>query len=86
MFKSLFPSIHKFITLYKSEYGDYKILAYELQKMESNLIFNKIIRSIVNANSKINVITVHDSIIVKRKYKEVVNAIFQSKLLDEFDF
>ena len=81
---SLFPTIHNFIKLYKKENGDYKILAYELQKSESNLIFNKIIRQIMTLYPKINLITVHDSIIVQRSYKESVWAIFQTKLYEEF--
>jgi hypothetical protein len=80
----LFPTIHNFIKLYKKDYGDYKILAYDLQKAESNLIFNKIIKQISIVNPKIKVITVHDSIIVSNKYKEEVWAIFQTKLFEEF--
>lgn len=84
IFMKLFPTIHNFIKLYKKDYGDYKILAYDLQKAESNLIFNKIIKQISIVNPKIKVITVHDSIIVSNKYKEEVWAIFQSKLFEEF--
>jgi hypothetical protein len=84
IFMKLFPTIHNFIKLYKKDYGDYKILAYDLQKAESNLIFNKIIKQISIVNPKIKVITVHDSIIVSNKYKEEVWAIFQTKLYEEF--
>ncbi len=84
IFSSLFPTIHHFIKLYKRENGDYKILAYELQKAESNLIFNKIIRQINTLYPQINVITVHDSIIVQKSHKDSVWAIFQTKLFEEF--
>lgn len=84
IFSSLFPTIHHFIKLYKRENGDYKILAYELQKAESNLIFNKIIRQIITLYPQINIITVHDSIIVQKSHKDSVWAIFQTKLLEEF--
>ena len=42
LFSSLFPTIHNFIKLYKKESGDYKIMAHDLQKAESNLIYNRI--------------------------------------------
>ena len=80
IFSSLFPTIHNFIKLYKKENEDYKVLAYELQKAESNLIFNKIIRQIMTLYPEIKIVTVHDSIIIPRKYKDSVWAIFQTKL------
>lgn len=86
LFKSIFPTIHRFIQLYKKENGDYKVLAYKLQKMESDLIFNKIIRKIMSTNPDIKVITVHDSIVIPKKYKDEVNAIFQTEILKEFNF
>lgn len=84
VFKKLFPTIHNFIRLYKKEKGDYKVLAYELQKAESNLIFNKIIREIKNQYPEIKIVTVHDSIIIPRKRREEVGAIFKTKLYEEF--
>lgn len=86
LFKSVFPTIHKFIVLYKKEHGDYKILSHNLQKMESNLIFNKIIKKVIKTYPDIRLITVHDSIVIPKKYKTPVNAIFESELLSEFDF
>ena len=85
LFVKLFPSIHNFIKLYKKEKGDYRILAYELQKAESNLIFNGIVKEIMYTNPEIKVITVHDSIIVSKKNREIVNAIFKNKLYKEFN-
>jgi hypothetical protein len=83
-FKNLFPTIHNFIKLYKKEHNDYKVLAYRLQNSESNLIYNKIIREIMNTFPDISIITVHDSIIIPNSYKESVNAIFYTKLYEEF--
>jgi hypothetical protein len=85
IFKKIFPTIYNFIKLYKKEYGDYKILAYNLQKLESNLIFNKIAKDILNHYPYISVITVHDSIIFPNKFKEEVSAIFYSRLYEEFN-
>lgn len=84
MFQSLFPTIHNFIRLYKKENQDYKILAYTLQRMESKLIFSEIIRTIMVINPDIKIITVHDSIIVQKKWKDLVSSIFNSKLAEHF--
>ena len=84
IFCNLFPTIHHFIKLYKKDNGDYRILAYELQKSESNLIFNKIIKQIISLYPEIRIVTVHDSIIVSKKYKDYVLAIFETKLYEEF--
>jgi len=83
-FKALFPTIHNFIRLYKKDRGDYRILAYELQKAESNLIFNKIVREIKNSCPEMKIVTVHDSIIVPRSRKDEAEAIFKTKLFEEF--
>jgi hypothetical protein len=84
IFCNLFPTIHHFIKLYKKDNGDYRILAYDLQKSESNLIFNKIIKQIISLYPEIRIVTVHDSIIVSKKYKDYVLAIFETKLYEEF--
>jgi hypothetical protein len=78
-FKSIFPTIHNFIRLYKKENCDYRILSHHLQKMESDLIFNKVIFRIMKSHPHIKVVTIHDSIITIKKYKDIVEGI----LLDE---
>ena len=85
IFKELFPTIHLFIKLYKKEKGDYKVLAYELQKAESNLIYNKIIREIMNVYPEIKLVTVHDSIIMSKKWRPFVENIFNKHIIREFD-
>jgi hypothetical protein len=85
LFSRLFPTIHHFIKLYKRDNGDYRILAYRLQKAESNLIFNNIIREIMNIHPEASLVTIHDSIIMPNKYKESISAIFNSKLYEEFN-
>ncbi len=86
IFKELFPTIHNFIKLYKKEFGYYKILSYDLQKSESNFIFNKVVREIMTLLPDISIITVHDSIVFPRKYKDVVKLIFEKKIEEEFCF
>lgn len=82
-FKKLFPSIFGFIQDYKIKHNNYKILAYDLQKLESNLIFNKIINLISNIDPSVKIITIHDSIIVSKKHKDKVSEIFYKKLKKE---
>jgi hypothetical protein len=85
LFSSLFPTIHNFIKLYKKEHNDYRILAYDLQKAESNLIFNNIIRKVMIFNPDIKIVTVHDSIIIPKKWKKEVSNIFYQEIFDNFD-
>lgn len=84
LFKSCFPTIYNFIKLYKKQYNDYRILSYHLQRSESNFIFNKVVKTINNLYPHIKIITIHDSIMVNRKYKQIVSDIFESKLSEEF--
>lgn len=86
MFKSLFPTIHNFIKLYKQKFNDYRILAHHLQKMESHFIFNIVIKKIYQTDSKIPIITIHDSIITRKTYKNIVETIFESEKIEYFQF
>lgn len=85
IFKKCFPTIHNFIKKYKKNYNNYKILSYTLQNLESNLIFNKIIKEIINIYPYIRIITVHDSIICQKKYRNIVELIFNKHLKNEFN-
>ena len=85
-FAKLFPSIFNFIADYKNSYGDYRVLAYKLQNLESDFIFNKVIKTLSVIDSDINVITIHDSIIVQSKFKQQVQNLMYNMLDIEFDF
>jgi hypothetical protein len=85
MFNTCFPTIYNFIKLYKKEHSDYKILSYDLQKAESNFIFNNLVKTIMNIYPEIKIVTVHDSIMVKSKYRNIIEPIFKQKLSEEFD-
>ena len=84
IFQKLFPSIYNFIKSYKKKYGDYKYLAHTLQNLESNLIFNRIIKEIHTTHPEIHLFTVHDSIVCSLDFKEVVDEIFTKNINDEF--
>ena len=79
-FSSIFPTIHNFIKIYKKEYSDYKVLSHHLQKMESNLIFNRVISKIMDTDPSIRCVTIHDSIIVQKKWKDLVTNILSEEI------
>lgn len=83
VFASLFPTIHVFIKLYKKEVGNYRLLSHNLQKAESNLIFNKIVRSVMDRIPSVRMVTVHDSIIVQQRYRDAVESIFEEVISKE---
>jgi hypothetical protein len=82
-FSALFPTIHNYIKLYKKEKGDYKAMAYELQRAESDLIFNKIVKRIMENLPDARMVTVHDSIIVQHGMKDEIESIFNLILHEE---
>lgn len=80
LFSSIFPTIHNFIKIYKKEYSDYRIISHHLQKMESNLIFNKVISRVMDINKDVKLITIHDSIITQKKWKNLVLDILNQEI------
>jgi hypothetical protein len=76
LFKQLFPIIFNFIKLYKEQNNDYKSLSHKLQLLESDFIFNKVIRHIMTINPNIILFTIHDSISFPKKYINEVSNIF----------
>jgi hypothetical protein len=85
MFSQLFPSIYNFIKKFKRDKGDYRLLSYELQKHESNFLFNKVIKKIMTHHPEIKLLTCHDSLICKYSDREIVSDIFYDLLTKEFD-
>jgi hypothetical protein len=84
LFKKIFPTIHNFIKYYKKLKGGYKVLSYDLQNLESELVFNKIVNEVRINHPEIHLITVHDSIICSKKHKDIIIDIFTEKLSNEF--
>lgn len=76
IFKSLYPSIYEYICEYKELRDNYKELAHDLQRLESDFIFNKVVKEIYETYPNITLFTVHDSIIFPKSYQEKVNIIF----------
>lgn len=80
IFKSLFPTIYKFIRDYKKNKGDYRTMAYLLQRSESNFLFNKFVKSLYEEIEGIKLFTIHDSVSYPIRYSEQVNKIFQREI------
>ncbi len=85
IFKDLFPSIYNYIVYFKNKEKNYKSLSHKLQKMESNLLYNKIIKRIVELCPDIKIISIHDSIVFEEKYKDVVDIVFNEGIKREFN-
>ena len=75
-FREKFPTIYNFMVLYKKA-NTYKVIAHELQRMESDMIYNHILDYIYEEFPDIIVFTVHDCIAIPIDYVEKVKPIFE---------
>ncbi len=80
IFSSLYPTVYEYIKEFKYLSTSYKSLAHELQALESDFIFNKVVLEIKKKFPKIKLFTVHDSIVYPSKYKEEINIIFRKHM------
>lgn len=76
MFKELFPTVSKIISFYKKD--DYCQLAIQLQKIEADIVINKIVPKL--AEQKVFVLTIHDSFLTTPENCELV----EKTIKDEF--
>jgi hypothetical protein len=76
IFRDLYPSVHEYILEFKEMKKNYKELSHELQKMESEFIFNTVIKEIYETYPNIILFTVHDSIIFPKSYYDRVKVIY----------
>ena len=76
IFKNLYPSVYEYILEFKDLQDDYKKLSHELQRMESEFVFNKVIKEIYETYPNLILFTVHDSIIFPISYREKIEIIF----------
>lgn len=83
VFFNLFPSVYNFIKKYKGR--NYKIMSHRLQNLESDFIFNSVVKTIMNICPEARIITVHDSIITSSRYKECVELVFNQKKSEYFN-
>ena len=80
IFSKLYPSVYEYIKEYKYFSESYKSLSHELQSLESDFIFNKVVSEIKKKFPHIKLFTVHDSIVFPEKYKIEVELIFNKYL------
>jgi hypothetical protein len=64
----------------------YKEMSHILQKMESDFIFNKVIKTIIEKIPEVKLFTIHDSIVFQKKYLPEISVIFNNFLKKELDF
>lgn len=76
IFGELFPTITLFLESYKKEKENYKIFSHVLQKMESEFLFNNVIKKTLEYNPELIFITVHDSIMVRERDFPLVKKVF----------
>jgi hypothetical protein len=84
-FAKVFPSIHRYIKLYKQEHQNYKMLSHTLQRMESDVIYNRIIKRIMILDPDVKMLTVHDSIIGKQSDRVIIERIFKEEIKNFFN-
>lgn len=80
VFRKLYPAIWQYIADVKIKHKMYEWLSHELQRMESDLIFNKICKRVYAELPRICIFTVHDSLFYQAEYKKQVDAIFNEEL------
>lgn len=71
-FKEKYPSVLNFIQEIKK--NNHKVLAQELQRLESNFIYETVIKKLIEINPFMLLSTIHDSIICLEEYKDLVRA------------
>jgi hypothetical protein len=76
IFKKLYPSVYEYILEFKESKKNYKELSHELQKMESEFMFNQVILEIYETYPNIILFTIHDSIVFPKSYQEKIKVIF----------
>lgn len=75
-FKKFFPNVFQWMVDEKALMKDHRTIAHQLQKKESNLIYDNIIFRIKKEIPNIKLFTVHDSILFPAKHKKKVSEIF----------
>ena len=80
LFSNMYPAVFKWIKDYKYEHKSYKVIARNLQGIESEFVFSNLIPSILNYKHDLPIITIHDSIIIPENHYENVKIIFQNCL------
>jgi hypothetical protein len=76
IFGEMFPTVYAFIKEYKHRREDYKTISHQLQSLESNFIYGKVVKHLMDTIPDMTLFTIHDSISYPIKYKDEVRNIF----------
>jgi len=79
-FNKIYPTIFNYLLEIKENDGHYNKMSHNLQRMESDFIFNDVVSNIKNRYPHIRLFTVHDSICFPKKYSNEVELIFNNEL------
>lgn len=82
LFGELYPNVYKWIKEYKKKNKSYKVIAQDLQRIESDFIFNNLIPNVLTEHRELPIITIHDSIIIPEYAYDSVKTIFVNTKLD----
>lgn len=80
LFQNMYPAVFKWIKDYKYEHKSYKIIARNLQAIESDFIFSNLIPKILHYKYDLPLITIHDSIMIPEDHYDNVKIIFKQSL------
>lgn len=83
-FRKSFPSVHDFVVEYKARRGDYRSLAYDLQRAESDFVYNSVLLAATAERGDLGFLTVHDSVMVRRSDGAFLRALFDRCLAEAF--
>lgn len=78
-------SIDTFINDYKNTFKEYNEFSWMLQNYESNIIYNKIVKNIMDIDPSIPIATVHDSIIVPKSKERIISLVFDKHINQLFE-
>lgn len=81
LFGEMYPNVYKWIKDYKYKNKSYKIIAQELQRIESEFIFSNLIPNVLREYNELPIITIHDSIIIPDYAYDGVKEIFKNTKL-----
>lgn len=79
-FDNLYPTAYRWIRGYKIRHGNYKVLSREMQRTESDFVFNRLVPGIKAVSDGSPVLTVHDSIIVMLEHYTKSMVVFDAML------
>ncbi len=80
VFSNVFPNVYEMIKLIKLGHGNHRAYSILLQRLEAELILDKICKRISHAYPQIPIFTIHDSIVTIEKYVPIVEN-FMKKIM-----